>query len=329
MQILIIGGTRFLGRALVDAALADGHEVTLFNRGQSNPDLYPDLEQLRGDRDGGLQSLSGRAWDAVIDTCGYVPRLVADSARLLADRVSLYTFISSISVYADPVAEGSDENAPLATMEDNETEEINGGSYGPLKVLCEQAAADAMDNRALLVRAGLLVGPHDTTDRFTYWPCRVAAGGAVLAPGAPQAVTQFIDVRDIAGWTIRATAARLQGAYNVTGPAEPLTMVSLLEACGQASGVDAALRWVDEEFLLAHEVAPFVDLPLWVPETDAGIMQVDISKALNSGLRLRMLADTIRDTLAWANGRPANYAWRAGLSRAREAELLRLWQSDS
>lgn len=329
MKILILGGTRFLGRALVDAALNDGHEVTLFNRGQSNPDLYPDLEQLQGDRDGGLQSLAGREWDVAIDTCGYVPRLVGDSARLLAERVSLYTFISSISVYADPVAAGSDENAPLATMDDNETEEITGGSYGPLKVLCEQAATEAMDGRALLVRAGLLVGPHDPTDRFTYWPCRVAAGGDILAPGAPQATTQFIDVRDIAEWTVHATAAGLRGPYNITGPAQNLTMAAFLAECCRVSGVDSALNWAEESFLLAHEVAPFMDLPLWLPEADGGIMQVDIARALSSGLGTRELADTIRDTLIWANGRPADYEWKAGLSRVREAELLQLWHTNS
>lgn len=217
MKLLIIGGTRFLGRAIVDAALAGGYEITLFNRGQTNPDLYANLETLVGDRDGGLDVLQGRRWDAVVDTCGYVPRLVRDSARLLADAVEHYTFISTISVYGQFDIVGMDENGPLGTIEDETVEEINGDTYGPLKVLCEKEATAAMEGRALHVRSGLIVGPHDVSDRFSYWPFRVAQRGEVLAPGNPEAPVQFVDVRDIAEWTIRATEVRLTGPYNVTG----------------------------------------------------------------------------------------------------------------
>ncbi len=327
MKLLILGGTRFLGRALVESALAQGDEVTLFNRGESNPGLFAELEQIRGDRDGGLAGLYGHVWDAVIDTCGYVPRLVGDSARLLADAVGLYTFISSISVYADPVRAHGDENAPLGTMIDERDEEVGGGNYGPLKVLCEQETTAAMQGRALLVRAGLLVGPYDRTDRFTYWPVRAARGGEILAPGTPTAPIQFIDVRDLAEWAVRATHVGLQGPYNVTGPEPGLTMQAFLEACQQEGGGDSSLTWVDEGFLLAREVAPWSELPLWIPAADAGFLQVDIGKALGAGLVTRPLEDTIRDTLEWASQRPADYHWQAGLPEAREMALLQEWHS--
>ncbi|MBE7533704.1 MAG: SDR family oxidoreductase [Ardenticatenaceae bacterium] len=326
MKLLIIGGTRFLGRAIVQAALVAGHEVTLFNRGQSNPDLYANLETLVGDRDGGLGALHGRSWDAVVDTCGYVPRLVRDAATLLADRVELYTFISSISVYADPSQAGIDEDAPLGTIEDGTVETVDGDTYGPLKALCEKAATDSMHGRALNVRAGLIVGPYDLSDRFTYWPYRVAQGGTVLAPGNPDAPVQFIDVRDIAAWTVQATEKRLTGPYNVTGPNEPVTMSQVLHTCKEISGSDATFTWVSEEFLEAHEVAAYTEMPLWVPAAFAAFDTVNCQKAIGAGLRTRPLPVTIRDTLDWANGRAADYQWRNGMKAEREAELLALWR---
>lgn len=321
MDLLILGGTRFLGRAIVDAALAAGHHVTLFHRGQTNPDLFPELEHILGDRDGGLDRLNGRTWDAVIDTCGYVPRLVRDSATLLADHVNHYTFISTISVYADP-SQPIDEQSPLGTLDDATVEEVTGETYGPLKVLCEQAAHDAMNGRSLSVRSGLIVGPHDPTDRFTYWPVRVARGGTVLAPDQPDVRTQFIDVRDIAKWTISATEAALTGAYNVTGPEAPLTLGRFLDTCRQVTQSDAAFTWVDEATLLAHDVAPFSEIPLWVPAASAGMLQTDCQKAQAAGLTYRSLVNTIHDTLAWANGRAVDHEWRAGLTPQREADLL-------
>lgn len=325
MQLLIIGGTRFLGRALVDAALAAGHEVTLFNRGQSNPGLYPEVEQLQGDRDGGLDVLKGRRWDAVIDTCGYVPRVVRASAELLATAVDHYTFISTISVYADFATIGIDEYSPLGTMEDETVEEITGETYGPLKVLSEQAVDEAMGMRSLHVRSGLIVGPHDPTDRFTYWPVRVARGGPMLAPGDPDQAVQFIDVRDIAQWTIRATEQRLTGPYNVTGPDTRLTMHHLLETCQQVSQSDAQAIWVSEKFLLENEIAPFSQMPLWVPAEMAGLEMVNCAKAMAKGLRVRPLTTTIRDTLDWHKTRPGDHQWRAGLTPERETELLQAW----
>lgn len=211
--------------------------------------------------------------------------------------MSLYTFIFTISVYAHPVAPSSDEDAPLATMENEKIEKVNAETYGPLKVLCERMATGNMDGRALLVRAGLLVGPHHHKDRFTYWPHRVSAGGDVLAPGEPQQTTQFIDVRDIAERTIQVTEARLQGPYNVTGPIAPLPMEAVLETCREASKSEAVFHWADARFLLANNIESWSDMPLWVPAEDAGILQVDISKAVARGLMHRKLADTVRD--AW------------------------------
>ncbi len=325
MKLLIIGGTRFLGRALVETAVAGNHQITLFNRGQSNPDLYPEIEQIHGDRDGGLAVLNGRSWDAVIDTCGYVPRLVGDSARFLADAVDHYTFISTISVYANPAQHNIDEQSLVGTLEDETVEEIDGGSYGPLKVLCENVVTEAMNGRALHVRSGLIVGPHDPTDRFTYWPERVARGGTVLAPGSPEMPVQFIDVRDLAAWTLKATEARLHGAYNITGPAFKLSMQAVLETAKATSQSDAQIEWVSDEFLLVNEVGAYTEIPLWVPSDYAGFGAVNINKGLAAGLRFRPLADTIRDTFAWSQTRPADYQWRGGMTPERETELLNAW----
>ena len=325
MRLLILGGTRFLGRALVEAALDKEYQLTLFNRGQSSPDLFPQVERLTGDRDGDLTALAGRHWDAVIDTCGYVPRIVRASAELLAKAVDHYTFISTISVYDDMTTIGIDEHSPLGTIADETVEEISGDTYGPLKVLCEQAVDEAMGMRSLHVRSGLIVGPHDPTDRFTYWPARIARGGKVLAPGVPDQLVQFIDVRDIAEWTILATEKRLTGPYNVTGPDSPLTMQQTLSACQTISQSDAVCEWVSESFLMKNEVAPFSDLPLWVPAEMAGFGTVNCAKAIEAGLRIRPLTETIRDTLNWQATRPADYQWRGGLTPEREAELLQEW----
>ncbi len=331
MKLLILGGTIFVGRHLVEVAVAGGHEVTIFNRGQHNADLfesgpYATVEKLRGDRDGQLDALRGRHWDAVIDTCGYIPRAVRLSAELLADQVQQYVFISSISAYADFSQPGIDESSPVGRLADPTTEAVTGESYGPLKVLCEEAAEAAMAGRVLTIRPGLIVGPDDPTDRFTYWPVRVERGGAVLAPGSPQQQIQVIDVRDLAAWTIKMVEAGQNGIYNATGPATPLTISELLHQCQAITGSDAQLTWVSEEFLQAQEVGAFVELPLWVPAAEAGIEQVNCQKAIGAGLTFRPLADTIRDTLAWHHQRPVDHPLRAGLSPEREVELLTKWQ---
>lgn len=341
MRILILGGTVFLGRHLVDAALAGGHEVTLFNRGQHNPDLYPQLEHLRGDRRGDLRALEGRTWDAVIDTGGYIPSLVRASARLLAGAVGQYVFISTISVYSDISKPGVDESAPVDTISPEQLREaedivppakgtvarIYAEKYGALKALCEQAAEECLPGRVLNVRPGLIVGPYDYSDRFTYWPGRVARGGEVLAPGRPARAVQLIDVRDLAEWVIRMVEAGQMGVYNATGPAEPLTMGGILEACKRASNSNATFTWVDEAFLLAENVQPWSQVPLWIPETpeEDGFNAINIEKAVGAGLTFRPILETARDTLAWDSTRPAGEERQAGLAADDEARLLRAW----
>ena len=326
MKILILGGTRFLGRHLVEAALARGHTITLFNRGKSNPGLFPQIETITGDRETGLDLLSGQAWDAVIDTCGYVPRIVQLSARALKNSAQSYVFISSISVYSDTSKIGINESDPLGRLEDQSIEEINGESYGPLKALCEQAVQNVFPGQSLVIRPGLIVGPHDPTDRFTYWPVRVARGGQVLAPEKPSVPIQIIDVRDLSEFVIKLVEAKATGVYNATGPEYELRLGTLLAACKTVSGSDAGFSWAPVDFLAEHKVEPWSDLPVWIPDTpaDAGFSRIDVSKAIAAGLTFRPLDDTIRATLDWAQTRPADHAWRAGLTPQREQELLRL-----
>jgi 2'-hydroxyisoflavone reductase len=330
MRILILGGTVFLGRALVEAALAKGHTLTLFNRGKSNPGLYPQVEQIHGDRSVDLSALQGRRWDVAIDTSGYVPRVVGNTARALTEAVEHYTFVSTLSVYASPQA-GTGENGALAKLKDEHTEEVNGETYGALKALCEEAAEQALPGRVFIPRPGLIVGPYDSTDRFTYWPHRLAQGGEVLAPGRPERRIQFIDVRDLAEWMLRMVEARQSGIYNAVGPEPAVTMGELLETSRTTGASDAALTWVSEDFLARQHVTPWSELPAWVPESDpetAGFFGFDNRKAVAAGLTFRPLAETVRATLEWDRTRPAEHAWKAGLSRAREAELLAAWHAE-
>lgn len=326
----MIGGTVFLGRHIVEYALGRGHEVTLFNRGQHGADLFPQVEKLKGDRDGGLDPLKGRQWDVVIDTCGYVPRVVSASARLLADAAEHYTYVSSCSVYALE-APNPDENTPVLTMPDETVEEYRGEYYGPLKALCEQAAEAAMPGRVLNVRPGLIVGPCDPSDRFSYWPARLARGGEVMAPGRPEREVQVIDGRDLGAWIVRMAEARKTGVYNATGPSGGLTMETVVKACQAAAGsvgAGAKLTWIPDGWLKEHSVGAWMEMPLWIPEGDAdGMFSVNISKAVADGLTFRPIAETVRDTLAWLQTRPAEYAWRAGLKAEKEAELLAAWHN--
>ena len=330
MKILVIGGTIFLGRAFVRNALEKGHIVTLFNRGKSNPDLFPTAEHLIGDRDGNLSILEGRKWDAVVDTCGYAPRVVQQSAELLAGAVNHYTFVSTVSVYADLGQPGIDENAPMGTIEDETTEEITGETYGPLKALCEQAATKAMPGRVLVVRPGLIVGPHDVSDRFTYWVQRISRGGEVLAPEPASMPVEFIDVRDLAEWILRMIKIRQIGIYNAVGPGRPMTLGQFLNACKMVSGSDARFVWAEGAFLLQNEVQPWSEMPMWLPTDDpefSGMFAINGEKALTAGLVHRSVEATIGDTLTWAKTRPDGYEMRAGISGQREAELLRLWKA--
>ena len=325
MKLLILGGTRFLGRHLVDSALARGHEVTLFNRGKSNPDLFPQVQTIHGDRETDLDQLAGHRWDAVIDTCGYVPRIVRLSADALKDSVRSYVFVSSISVYADFSKIGIDEEDAVGVLSE-ETEEVTGESYGPLKALCERTVQDVFGARAVIVRPGLIVGPHDPTDRFTYWPVRVARGGDVLAPENPEVPVQIIDVRDLSDFILTLVEKQTAGVFNATGPESPLTLGKMLAACKEVSGSDVNFKWASPEFLAHHNVAPWSDLPVWVPDTpeDAGFSRVDVSRAVAAGLTFRPLTETVRDTLDWAATRPPEHEWRAGLKPEREQELLKL-----
>lgn len=327
MRILIIGGTVFLGREIAAQALGRGHAVTLFNRGKSDPDYLPEAERILGDRDGGLDALAGRTWDAVIDTCGYVPRVVGASSRFLAGSVGHYTFISTLSVYSGFGEEEATEESPLATIDDPTTEEVTGDTYGALKVLCEEAVREAMDGRALIPRPGLIVGPHDPTDRFTYWPVRAAEGGRLLAPGRPEAQVQVIDVRDLSDWTLDQVEAGTVGAANLAGPVGGATMGEMLKACLAAARTDAELVWVPDEWLQARDLVPWGDLPLWYP---GGDLIANIDRAVALGLTTRPLVETARDTLAWrSTPQRAEKPLRGGITRERLDALLAEWEAEA
>ncbi|MFH1143569.1 MAG: NAD-dependent epimerase/dehydratase family protein [Candidatus Eisenbacteria bacterium] len=326
MRLLILGGTVFLGRHVAAAAIQAGHELTLFNRGLHNPDLFPQARKLRGDRDADMRALTGGEWDAVLDTCGYLPRVVRKSVRLLSSRAGHYTFVSSISVYAGRGADDIDESCAVGTLADPSIETITAETYGPLKALCEGAVEGEMSGRALIVRPGLIVGPHDPSDRFTYWPRRLTGGGEILAPGRPQRRVQFIDVRDLAAWMLKMIEQRRSGVFNATGPSRATAMRSFLRECGEICDGRGRLVWVSDEFLQAERIAPYTELPLWIPGEDD---RVDCRRAIKAGLTFRSLRATVWDTFAWDLSRPPGTALRAGLSPDREIELLRAWQAQT
>ena len=319
MRLLLLGGPRFLGRAVTDMALERGHEVTFFNRGETNPELYPEVEKLVGDRDGGLDALRGRTWDAVIDTSGFFPHLVRASAEALASS-GLYCFVSSISVYAD-FSEPVDEDSPVAELGDLPADRMapDFANYGALKALSEDAALDVVGERALVVRPGLIVGPYDPTGRFTYWPHRIARGGEVLAPAPPDEPSQFVDVRDLAEWMVDLCERGSGGTFNATN--EGTAWGELLEACRRVTGSEAKITWVPDGFLVEQEVGEWMELPLWIADPSmAAADRVDVGRALASGLRFRPLEDTIRATLELAEPRET-----AGLSPEKEAAVLAAW----
>jgi 2'-hydroxyisoflavone reductase len=320
MRLFVLGGTQFLGRHVVQHALARGHSVTLFNRGATGPGLFPDAERLRGDRDGDLGALGGRSFDAVVDTSGYVPRVVAATLDALGD-VGHYTFVSSVSAYAD-LSTPPTESSPVATLGEP-TEDYRSEAYGALKAACEDVVR-ARFAEAFVVRPGLIVGPWDPTGRFTYWPRRLADGGRVLAPAPPSAAAQVIDVRDLAAWIVDAAQDRLAGTFNAVD--RPTTRGELLETCRRAAGSDAELVWVDPGFLAEHEVDEWMELPLWLRDPAyAGMLALDPSKAFAAGLRPRPLEETVRDTLAWVrDGAPDG---PAGLDREKEQRVLAAWDA--
>ena len=328
--LLILGGTRFLGPEIVEAAKKSGWTITLFNRGKSNPGLFPELEQLHGDRNESVKALEGRTWDAVVDTSGYFPRQIRMAMDALKGNVGKYVFISSISVYADTSKPGMDETAKVATIPDETTEKVTEESFGALKALCEQAAEKAMPGRVTNIRPGLIVGPNDASDRFTYWPVRVAKGGEVLAPGTPADPLQFVDVRDLGEFIVKTIDAGTTGVFNATGPVTPLPVGTLLETCKTVSGSDARFTWVDAAFLSKMKVVPFVDMPVWeVPAGEtAGANRISNARAIAKGLAFRPLAVTVKDTLAWWRSQPKERQekLKSGISAEREAEVLKAFR---
>lgn len=332
LNILILGGTGFIGPHQVEYARARGHRLTLFNRGRTNADLFPEVERLEGDRDGRLDALRGRRWDAVIDNSGYVPRHVRDSAQLLRDNVGQYLFVSTGGIYAAfyngqwPDG-GVDEDAPKAPLTEPGSEEV-GKHYGPLKYLCEQEVVKAFPDGATLVRPGLIVGPGDTTDRFTYWVVRVNQAGEMLAPGTPDDPVLYIDARDLGAFCVRLLEEKVTGPFNVFGPRGTLTMGQMLERCRQPGNPAARLTWVDGAFLAEQGVHPIGLFPwVWPKGPAHGASHFRRDRAFAAGLGFRPTADTARDTLAWFRSLPAERQarMRGGLPAAKEAEILAAW----
>lgn len=325
MDILIIGGTRFYGRAFTELALKNGHRVTLFHRGQSNPDIFPEAQRILGDRATDLEKLGDAHWDAVLDTCGQLPRHVRDAAEYLKNRVNHYVYVSSISAYVDGPEIGKDETAELQQLPEGENpDEFKLENYGALKVLCERAAEETMPARTTLVRPGLIVGPHDATNRFTYWPVRVSKGGDVLVPGDGTMPCQIIDARDLAAFTLNLIENRIMGIFNATGPDKPLALQEILETSKTVSGSDANFIYTDEAWLQEKEVGAWMEMPLWIPdEAGKALMQVSIQHGLANGLKFRSLEETIRDTLAWYNDIKGDEKdWPAGMKSEKENTLL-------
>ncbi len=332
MRLLILGGTRFLGRHLAEQALARGHRLTLLHRGQSGPELFPQAEHRLADRDADLHALADGQWDAVIDTSAYLPRQVRSVADCLRGRVGHYQLVSSISVYARFQAAGTAEDSPLQSLADPEVQVVTGETYGGLKALCEAEARSGFAGRCLISRPGLLVGPWDPTDRFTWWVRRIAAGGDVLAPGDPHGPVQIIDARDAAAWMLLQAERRTAGTFNLTGPVRALAWGEMLQNAVTTLNPRARLHWVEEAFVLAQGVAPWADLPVWLPQESASLHRVNIQQAVATGLDCRPLAQTLGDTAAWDRTRPPATPSSGpprpavGLSNEREAALLAIWR---
>jgi 2'-hydroxyisoflavone reductase len=339
MRILILGGTGFIGPHQVRYALSRGHQVTLFNRGRQPHEWPGAVEELLGDRNtGDLKALEGREWDACIDNPTTLPFWVRDAGRILHGKIKQYLFISTISVYADNL-KPADESAPVApyTGKDAMAETMEslraaqGELYGPLKALSEKEAEQQFPGKATIIRPGLIVGPGDETDRFTYWPVRLARGGEVLAPGDGSDPVQFIDARDLAEWTIRMAERHTVGTFNATGPEHPLQMRQMLSGIGSAIHADFRPIWVVSDFLEAEKVEAWSDMPVWVPGqgNTAGFARRSIRKALTAGLTFRPLATTASDTLTWFKQQPAERQakLKAGLTPAREEEVLSKWKA--
>ncbi len=341
LRILFIGGTGFIGPHMVRRSLARGHSVTLFNRGRTNPHLFPEVEKLQGDRDGGLDPLRGRSWDAVIDTSGYVPRVVRDSAELLRENVHRYVFVSSADAYADFVKVGITEDYTLDTIDDPTIEDA-GRYYGPLKVLCERVVQELYPGRATVLRPGWIVGAGDYNPISSYWPMRVHHGGEMLAPGRPEYPIQYIDPHDLARFVIKAIEDDVNGTFNMVGPGSPLTVAEFLYGIRAVTTSAVRFTWVPDDFLLEMNVGAQTDLPIWFPPRDdyptgapfepgaKGFHQISGARAVAAGLEYRPLADTARSIIDEYLSRSTPWATtrrRFGLSLEREAEVLAAWRA--
>lgn len=338
MKILVIGGSRFLGKAFVEEAQSKGHEITVFNRGNHNH-VLKDVEVLVGDRNGDLENLRGRKWDAVLDTSGLIPRSVRNLTAILKEQTDFYAFVSSISVYEDWISKGITEKYPVQRMSVQAADELTKDPaspllqyYGQFKTLCEFEAEKNMPGKVLNIRAGQLVGENDYTDRFPYWVDRIAAGGVILAPGDPEtSFVQLIDVKDLAAWILRMMEGKHAGTYNATG--HSVLLRDVLEECRNIIGSEAEFKWANESFLLENGVSPWVQMPLWLPvntplgpehtEPWRGAFHINIEKALNDGLVFRPLKQTIAEVHNWLNDQPiSSESWKAGITRERERFLL-------
>ncbi|HWO77027.1 MAG TPA: NAD-dependent epimerase/dehydratase family protein [Bacillus sp. (in: firmicutes)] len=338
MKLLMIGGTRFLGRWIVEEALARGWEVTLFNRG-NHADVFPNVRTIMGDREEDLMKLEGENWDAVIDTCGFHPHTVRKSVKAFKANASFYAFVSTISVYAKfPQEDDIKEEDEVLSLTEEELAQLNldnqnvGQYYGHLKYLCEQEVLREIPDKSLIVRPGLIVGPYDPTDRFTYWATRLHEDREILAPGRQNKKIQFIDVRDLAAWIVKMTEGRITGVYNATGPKDLYTMQNLINDGKEIFQNKAKATWVSETFLLKENVQPWIELPLWIPETtpenETNIQDngVNIDRALNQGLSFRAPKETIKDTYDWVVQTDRKLE-RAGLKQDKEKALLEKWNS--
>ncbi|XAL99115.1 NAD-dependent epimerase/dehydratase family protein [Phycisphaeraceae bacterium D3-23] len=330
LRLLILGGTGFLGPHQVRYAQQRGHTVTLFNRGRTNPHLFPGVEKLVGDRNDDLAALENREFDAVIDNSANIPRWVRQSCDILQGNIGSYQYVSSISAYAAHDTPGMDEDSPVGTLDDPTLERVTGATYGPLKAYCELAARDAYPDTHIVVRPGLIVGPGDPTGRFTYWPVRIDRGGETIAPGHPDDPVQFIDARDLARFQVKLAEDGATGTYNATGPNTALSVAEMLYGIRAVTTSDVDFTWVDADFLAQHNVSPWGNLPVWVPPTDgmAGFGSISIQRAIDAGLRSRPLADVASDTLAWFKQLPEEHQrLRGTLTEQREQEVLAAWHA--
>jgi 2'-hydroxyisoflavone reductase len=342
LKILVLGGTGLIGPPMVAYAVARGHELTLFNRGKTNTELFPELERIIGDRNDNISALAaavakGRRWDVVIDNTASIPRWVEESAGLLKDSAGLYLYTSSISAYADSATPGADETAPLGAISAEEAakvktnRDITDTNYGPLKALCEKAAQTAFPERSIVVRPGLIVGPGDSSDRFTYWPVRIHRGGEVMAPGNPTDPVQFIDCRDLGEWYVRLVEDSAIGVYNGVGPASPMSIAEMLYGIRATTGGELSFTWVDADFLKQHEVEEWGEMTVWVPPVGeyAGFSSSSIARAKKAGLSFRPLATTAVDTIEYWSSLPEERRAkpRAGLDPEKERAVLAAWHS--